>query len=103
MLKGLALDSQLEALGLAAGAPCLCDALDLWRVPARVPRSWTSISLIIHRLYVADKIADDFYLVHILVRDFHSGKLIFDHDHRRGITRLNSYLLGRFPGVLPAH
>jgi integrase len=32
-----------------------------------------------------------------------SGKLIFDHDHRRGIARLNSYLLGRFPGVLPAH
>jgi hypothetical protein len=28
-----------------------------------------------------------------------SGKLIFDHDHRRGIARLNSYLLARSPGV----
>jgi hypothetical protein len=30
-------------------------------------------------------------------------RLIFDHNHRRGMARLNSYLLGRSRGALPAH
>src|SRR5262245_1230606 len=40
-----------------------------------------SSPLIIHVFDVADQIADDFYLVDILVRDYDVREPIFDHDH----------------------
>src|SRR6516164_7999459 len=40
-----------------------------------------SSPLIIHAFDVADQIADDFYLIDILVRDYDVREPIFDHDH----------------------